>query len=149
MEIKEVKTYHENSHILRNMIDISNYIHGGHGVVTLVAPDGVYHTYMFKKPYGTDKFKDGTLFAYCLEGKNRCNYVGMWDTRNFRKTTNSEYEEDTDQFRGARYIIYMSLKDFNTPMKLYHEGVCCRCGRPLTTPESIERGMGPVCMNIA
>lgn len=24
-------------------------------------------------------------------------------------------------------------------------GKCCRCGRPLTTPESIDRGIGPEC----
>jgi hypothetical protein len=25
------------------------------------------------------------------------------------------------------------------------EGACCRCNRPLTTPESIRRGIGPIC----
>lgn len=28
---------------------------------------------------------------------------------------------------------------------IYHQGCCCRCGRTLTTPESIQRGMGPEC----
>lgn len=27
----------------------------------------------------------------------------------------------------------------------YHEGKCGRCGRPLTDPVSIERGLGPDC----
>lgn len=31
------------------------------------------------------------------------------------------------------------------PAQLWHEGSCARCGRRLTTPESIEAGMGPVC----
>lgn len=145
MEIKEVKTYHENSHVLRNCIDIRDYIHGGHGVVTLEAPSGEYYTYCFKKPHAEDKFKEGTLFAYCIEGKNQYNYVGMYDLKSFRRTTHSDYEEDSPQFKGAKYIIYMSLKDFNTPMKLYHEGVCCLCGKKLTKPESIERGIGPEC----
>lgn len=26
-----------------------------------------------------------------------------------------------------------------------HEGACGKCGRPLTTPESIQSGIGPVC----
>jgi hypothetical protein len=30
--------------------------------------------------------------------------------------------------------------------KIQHEGKCCRCGRTLTTPESIERGIGPECV---
>ena len=28
---------------------------------------------------------------------------------------------------------------------LHHEGKCCRCGRILTTPESVTSGIGPEC----
>lgn len=31
--------------------------------------------------------------------------------------------------------------------KLHHEGKCCRCGRKLTVPSSIESGIGPECAN--
>jgi len=37
-------------------------------------------------------------------------------------------------------------------MEFWHEGRCCRCGRVLTVPESVERGIGPECwtkMNMA
>lgn len=30
-------------------------------------------------------------------------------------------------------------------MALFHEGSCGRCGRALTTPESVSTGLGPVC----
>ncbi len=30
-------------------------------------------------------------------------------------------------------------------LAVYHEGRCGRCGRRLTTPESIATGLGPVC----
>jgi hypothetical protein len=29
--------------------------------------------------------------------------------------------------------------------RLHHEGRCCRCGRRLTVPESVEDGVGPEC----
>lgn len=29
--------------------------------------------------------------------------------------------------------------------EVWHEGTCGRCGRPLTVPESIAAGIGPVC----
>ena len=32
-------------------------------------------------------------------------------------------------------------------LAVYHEGRCGRCGRRLTTPESIATGLGPVCVN--
>ena len=33
-----------------------------------------------------------------------------------------------------------------TPVRMYHAGRCGRCGRTLTTPESITAGYGPECI---
>lgn len=33
-------------------------------------------------------------------------------------------------------------------LEFWHEGKCGRCGRKLTVPESIERGIGPECAQI-
>jgi len=33
-------------------------------------------------------------------------------------------------------------------VKVSHEGKCCRCGRKLTVPESIESGIGPECASL-
>ena len=30
-------------------------------------------------------------------------------------------------------------------LEVWHEGRCGRCGRKLTTPQSVETGFGPVC----
>lgn len=30
-------------------------------------------------------------------------------------------------------------------VEVHHEGKCCRCGRKLTVPSSIESGIGPEC----
>jgi hypothetical protein len=30
-------------------------------------------------------------------------------------------------------------------IQVWHEGRCACCGRPLTVPESIESGFGPIC----
>ena len=32
-------------------------------------------------------------------------------------------------------------------LEIWHEGRCGRCGRKLTTPESLSRGIGPECAN--
>lgn len=34
-----------------------------------------------------------------------------------------------------------------TKCEIFHEGRCCRCGRRLTVPSSIEAGIGPECAN--
>lgn len=33
-------------------------------------------------------------------------------------------------------------------VEIWHEGTCCKCGRKLTDPDSIERGLGPECAGI-
>jgi hypothetical protein len=35
--------------------------------------------------------------------------------------------------------------DLTEKVEIHHEGRCCRCGRKLTVPESIESGIGPEC----
>jgi hypothetical protein len=54
----------------------------------------------------------------------------------------------------AKVMVYLDrfLKNPNLltekGVSLLHEGMCCRCGRPLTHPESIEIGFGPECWSI-
>jgi hypothetical protein len=42
-------------------------------------------------------------------------------------------------------IVYGNNKHLRNRIEFYHAGFCCKCGRTLTTPESIEAGVGPVC----
>ncbi len=35
-----------------------------------------------------------------------------------------------------------------TEIEFYHAGMCARCGRLLTDPESIELGWGPICAKL-
>jgi hypothetical protein len=35
---------------------------------------------------------------------------------------------------------------FMPSLEIWHNGRCCRCGRILTVPESIENGIGPECI---
>jgi hypothetical protein len=50
--------------------------------------------------------------------------------------------------RGFRYV-FDHLRQNHLPPKaeIWHEGACGRCGRPLTDPISIERGIGPDCLS--
>lgn len=51
---------------------------------------------------------------------------------------------------SMRAIKYFFERIDNVPPKLhvYHEGRCGRCGRRLTTPESIKLGFGPECAKV-
>jgi hypothetical protein len=44
----------------------------------------------------------------------------------------------------ARFFMCCRERDYSW-MEVWHEGVCGRCGRQLTVPESVASGFGPVC----
>ncbi len=46
------------------------------------------------------------------------------------------------------YIVkhYLNSQNHCEEMIFYHHGKCAICGRKLTTPESIEIGIGPSCL---
>lgn len=49
--------------------------------------------------------------------------------------------------RGFRYVFdHLRSKRLPPKAAIWHEGACGRCGRPLTDPESIARGIGPECI---
>ena len=50
------------------------------------------------------------------------------------------------RFKGFAYVLDAAYwGDMPGDAIVYHEGKCCRCGRKLTTPESISSGIGPEC----
>jgi hypothetical protein len=40
----------------------------------------------------------------------------------------------------------MASKELHPQLIVHHENHCGRCGRTLTVPESVERGIGPDCL---
>lgn len=141
-------TYEECRFQLTDKDKISNYIKGGKGVLTLAAPSGKHYTYSFRRPKNTVAFPEGTMFVYVRCSDLHWEYLGMVIGSNLAMTAKSYYPSTSDQFRGAAYILRMASKDMDTPMKLYHEGVCACCGRKLTDPKSIEFGIGPTCRKL-
>lgn len=143
-----IKVYPESSKQMKSSEAITDYIHGGRGIMKLESPSGIHHYYMFQKPADRDAFPDDVIFVYAVHEFSKKFYIGMIEEREFRLTKNSRFLPDTDIVKGAYYIIRMAksqqLVD-KTPMKLYHMGMCARCGRELTTEKSIECGIGPKC----
>lgn len=128
---------------------IRDYIFGGRGIVTLKSPSGVHHSYMFAKPKNEDVFPDDVVFVYAVHERSKLFYVGMIESGRFRLTRNSRFDSHTDIVKGARYIVKMAdHPDMETPMALYHEGMCACCGRRLTNPKSLESGIGPKCRKV-
>jgi hypothetical protein len=80
-------------------------------------------------------------------------YVGVVDKRDsdfsFRLTKGSKLKEDTTCVMAFMVFLNNLQKNYITPnMNFYHMGYCGRCGRVLTTPSSVDRGIGPYCATI-
>ena len=146
---RKVELYSLSAHVLKGAENIKKYCMGGNAIVTLTSPTGVHYTYCIQAPWQTDKddFSNDVRFVYCLGNDGRWIYIGgLYNNGTFlRRTRNSSVGATSPSFKGAVYLVKMMNHDFDTPMVIQHEGVCSRCGRRLTDPVSIERGIGPRC----
>lgn len=143
-----IHIYPESRHQLVGSDSIRKYLYAGKGIVTLESPTGVSHTYLFKKPAQQEEFPNDVRFVYAVHNNEKLFYVGMIEAGSFRLTRNSRFLPDTEIVRGARYLWKMTYGPYDTRMKVYHEGVCGRCGRKLTQDSSLKTGLGKKCQRI-
>ena len=90
------------------------------------------------------------VYAKALNDKYMGNrYIGRIDRK--EKTFKSKGFADPEDvsIQTINWIIrnWANLEEFESEGKLamYHMGSCCKCGMPLTVPESIQNGIGPQC----
>ena len=149
---REVRKYPLSAHRLQGKENIKNYCMGGNAIVTLTSPSNIHYSYYIRSPWMEDKdeFRKDVRFVYVMNSSNRWIYLGELCNNGqiFRKTYSSQFDVDTNEFKGMMYVVKMMNRDLNTPMILQHEGCCSRCGRRLVDPISIERGLGPKCFNL-
>lgn len=74
-------------------------------------------------------------------------YLGMIEGTRFRLTGKSKMPATAAPVRAIEYASRHILNHGEIPAQLefWHEGRCGMCGKPLTVPESIACGLGPVC----
>lgn len=129
--------------------DTFKFVCGGKATITLQSMiTGKHLTFKIKR---SEKF-NGKFFVSVLTGndnENSYDYIGMFDSlsREFNLTKASKYSFDTVSVKAFDYFC-KGLKNNQIAKNLivHHENKCGRCGRKLTTPESIESGFGPECI---
>lgn len=83
------------------------------------------------------------------DNENSYQYAGIITKDGFRRTAKSKITNDAVSMKAFMWLWGMvkSGKDLPEKVDFYHAGRCGRCGRKLTTPESIESGFGPICLS--
>jgi len=82
-------------------------------------------------------------------------YIGsvMWDRERYpaprffppREVNLDRAPASTKGFAALLRLAHSNPGALGRLAEAYHAGRCARCGRTLTTPESVERGLGPEC----
>ena len=118
---------------------------------------GKHFTYKITAPKDKDKDAGSPIyFVSVLTGSdNNSSYTYLGCIKN-ATTSNPVYVHGVKSPIGATAesnVVFSFVWNFLikgqicSAMEIWHEGMCCRCGRKLTTPESIAAGIGPECMS--
>lgn len=94
---------------------------------------------------GSDNEND---FAYLgtIKFDDREQRVPLVQARRFNHGATSRVSAAAPSAQAFMWL-YRNLQKSKLPdsVEVWHEGKCGRCGRKLTVPESVERGIGPEC----
>ena len=138
--------------MFKNVEDIKTYVEAGRAVVTLTSKrTGKWFTYKVTraKDRETGELTNSWFVALLTGPDNWANYsyIGMLDAATgLRLTKGSKASDDAPAVRGWRYFWrHIEAGVLPADIEVRHEGSCGRCGRTLTVPESIDRGIGPEC----
>lgn len=144
-----------NSHRITDIDDIQRYVFAGNSKFTVVGRTTRY-TYRVKRADPTPG-KEGQepWFVSLLTGSDNMydySYMGIvppHDKLFLKATQKSVIRDGAPPFDGFSWLLrrmfFAGREPFPEHVEFWHEGVCGRCGRTLTVPESIARGIGPEC----
>jgi hypothetical protein len=136
------------------------FIRAGKAIMTIESKRTQKHfTFKFTTPKldpekdGLKKWNDIPVWVRLLTGPNnddRNNYtfVGTIFGKKYFHGKRTSVSEEATGIKALKYwfraVVEKNEKALEL-IQLYHEGRCMKCGRKLTTPDSIERGIGPIC----
>lgn len=133
-----------------NAADAKQFALSGQATLTMESErTGAHYTYKIEK---ATKPRPGNpaYFVSLLMGPNNeadYTYIGMIDNNGFRTTEKSKLPLSSHPVAGFDWIWrWLTIREILPPQcVIRHDGRCGKCGRTLTTPDSIDLGIGPEC----
>lgn len=121
------------------------YILAGNAIVTLESvATGKRFTYKVERK-GDERF----YFISVLTGPDIYKYLGCLagEELKYRPDRKRRIGNDAPSRKAWHWLMRCidQDRDVSGQLVIWHSGRCGRCNRELTTPESIRRGLGPIC----
>jgi hypothetical protein len=133
---------------MANAITDYRFFSGGRALFTVSNGKGEHYTYKIRQAKGDNK----PFFVSLLTGpqnESDYSYLGLFNPSLAKVflTAKSKMNDESTPVKVLRWAIQMVYNRKSLPegYAIQHEGKCCHCGRTLTVPESIEKGIGPEC----
>jgi hypothetical protein len=138
--------------------DLTNFIFAGNATFT-VLNETTKNRFTFrirKAGYGTPTFneKNGIFYISVLTGTDNISsysFLGTYfggTSQIYRHSHKSKIGSEAISNKVMEWFFGSYLKNPTTfpTIKIFHSGKCGRCGKKLTTPDSIKSGLGPYCI---
>lgn len=125
-----------------------DFILGGNATFTVQNPRGDHYTFKVRKPKSAMPHFISLLTG--PDNETSFTYIGMVfpDSGEVKTTRASKLTPNSVPVRVAAFALRCVWGTQTLPVgyQIRHEGKCGCCGRKLTTPESLDRGIGPECI---
>lgn len=131
-----------------NTVHALNFILGGKATVTFKNRE-TGNRYTFKITQPKPNMPHFVKVMTGTDNENSYTFIGTVFTKynnSFKYSQKSKISETATSVKVFAFIIkQLAANKLDSRIEVWHEGRCCCCGRKLTVPESIEKGIGPDC----
>lgn len=134
------------AHRITDPAAIKTFVLAGNARFTLVSTKtGARFTYRARRPAD-----DKPTFVSVMTGpdnESMYEFLGsIFADGTYRHGGRSRIGYDASSAVAFRWMFdHVAHGRLPETLEFWHEGRCCRCGRTLTVPSSIESGIGPEC----
>lgn len=140
-------------------LDLSNFIFAGNATFTVVNKSTRNRfTFRIRRAgWGTSTYdeKSGIFYISVLTGSDNNSsytYIGTFFGGTSQVYRHSPKSKITPKAVSNQVLTWFFSSYFKSPssfptVKVFHSGKCGKCGKKLTTPESVKSGLGPYCAN--
>lgn len=131
---------------MNNLTSPQDFILAGNSTFTIQSKkSGSHFTYAVKR----DKVDLRHYVSVMITHNNYSffKFIGtIFNERAYYHGKKSTVSKDAPSVIAFKWSWQHILSNDLNQMEIWHMGYCGRCGKKLTNPESIQNGIGPICM---